>query len=141
MSGELAGNSLKQNGLLCVVKGRGRPHVTPHTQEAGLMRLSVASLRRMIKGKLHVEFVRQELTSYSGLEVFRRYLRQYELPHRLRAACAATGSDYGGGGLAPLRRGPVFGGAPRPGDLPSVAPRPPTPRVFGFGEEPPPPRP
>jgi hypothetical protein len=41
------------------------------------MRLSVASLRRMIKGKLHVEFVRQELTSYSGLEVFRPYLRQY----------------------------------------------------------------
>jgi hypothetical protein len=41
------------------------------------MRLSVASLRRMIKGKLHVEFVRQELPSYSWLEVFRRYLRQY----------------------------------------------------------------
>jgi hypothetical protein len=38
------------------------------------MRLSVASLRRMIKGKLHVEFVRQELTSYSGLEMLRRYL-------------------------------------------------------------------
>src|SRR2546428_11024084 len=60
------------------------------------MRLSVASLRRMIKGKLHVEFVRQELTSYSGLEVLRRYLRQLELPRRLRAACAATGGDYGG---------------------------------------------
>src|SRR5712691_13507789 len=90
------------NGLLCVVKGRGHPHVTPHTQEAGLMRLSVASLRRMIKGKLHVEFVRQELTSYSGLEVLRRYLRQRELPRRLRAACAATGGDYGGGRLALL---------------------------------------
>src|SRR2546425_11300409 len=92
---------MKQNGLLCVLMGRGRPHVTPHTQEAGLMRLSVASLRRMIKGKLHVEFVRQELTSYSGLEVLRRYLRQRELPSRLRAACAATGGDYGGGGRAP----------------------------------------
>jgi len=50
------------------------------------MRLSVIALRRMIKGKLHVEFVRQELTSYSGLEVVRRYLRQWELPSRLRAA-------------------------------------------------------
>src|SRR5437870_4748161 len=77
------------------------------------MRLSVASLRRMIKGKLHVEFVRQELTSYSGLEVFRRYLRQYELPHRLRAACAATGSDYGGGRLALLVLALLYVGARR----------------------------
>jgi hypothetical protein len=66
------------------------------------MRLSVASLRRMIKGKLHVEFVRHELTSYSGLEVLRRYLRQLDLPSRLRAACVATGGDYGGGRLALL---------------------------------------
>ena len=66
------------------------------------MRLSVASLRRMVKGTLHVEFVRQELTSYSGLELLRRYLRQRELPRRLRAACAATGGDYGGGRLALL---------------------------------------
>src|SRR3989441_4558039 len=113
MSGELAGNSWKQNGPLCVVKGRGHPHVTPHTQEAGLMRLSVASLRRMIKGKLHVEFVRQELTSYSGLEVLRRYLRQRELPSRLRAACAATGGDYGGGRLALLVLALLYVGARR----------------------------
>src|SRR3989449_9112737 len=32
---------MKQNDLLCFLKGRGRPHVTPHTQEAALMRLSV----------------------------------------------------------------------------------------------------
>ncbi len=66
------------------------------------MRLSVASLRRMIKGKLQVEFVDQDLTSYSGLESLRRYLRQLDLPHRLRAACAGTGGDYGGGRLALL---------------------------------------
>ncbi len=48
----------------------------------------------MFKGNLHVEFVRQDLTSYSGLELLRRYLRQRELPCRLRAACAATGGDY-----------------------------------------------
>src|SRR3989441_7973314 len=112
---------MKQNGLLCVLMGRGRPHVTPHTQEAGLMRLSVASLRRMIKGKLHVEFVRQELTSYSGLEVLRRYLRQRELPSRLRAACAATGGDYGGGRLALLLLGVLYRGARRVGHLCVVA--------------------
>ena len=66
------------------------------------MRLNVASLHRMVKGKLHVEFARQELTSYSGLELFRRYLRQGDVPSRLRAACAATGGDYGGGRLALL---------------------------------------
>src|SRR5213080_3686617 len=77
------------------------------------MRLSVASLRRMIKGKLHVEFVRQELTSYSGLEVLRRYLRQRELPSRLRAACAATGGDYGGGRLALLVLALLYVGARR----------------------------
>src|SRR5437879_459348 len=77
------------------------------------MRLRVASLRRMIKGKLHVEFVRQELTSYSGLEVLRRYLRQRELPSRLRAACAATGGDYGGGRLALLVLALLYVGARR----------------------------
>src|SRR2546428_13214173 len=85
------------------------------------MRLSVASLRRMIKGKLHVEFVRQELTSYSGLEVLRRYLRQLELPRRLRAACAATGGDYGGGRLALRPLALVYVGAPPPGHLRHVA--------------------
>jgi hypothetical protein len=83
---------VKQKCLLCDRKGE-RANVTPSTQEAPLMRLSVASLRRMIKGKLHVEFVHQELTSYSGLELLRRYLRQLDLPRRLRAACASTGGD------------------------------------------------
>jgi putative transposase len=32
----------------------------------------------MIKGKLQVEFVDQDLTAYSGLELLRRYLRQLE---------------------------------------------------------------
>ena len=85
---------LKQKSLLCDRKGE-RANVTPLTQEAPLMRLSVASLRRMIKGKLQVEFVHQDLTSYSGLELLRRYLRQCDLPRRPRAACASTGEDYG----------------------------------------------
>jgi hypothetical protein len=66
------------------------------------MRLSVTSLRRMVKRPLHVEFGHQQLTSYSGLELLRRYLRQHELPSQLRAACAGTGGDYGGGRLALL---------------------------------------
>jgi hypothetical protein len=77
------------------------------------MRLSVASLRRMIKGKLRVEFVHQELTSYSGLELLRRYLRQHDLPRRLRTACTLTGGDYGGGRLALLVLALLYVGARR----------------------------
>lgn len=66
------------------------------------MCVSVASLRRRIKGKLSVEFVHQEFTPYSGLEFLRRYLRQHDPPRRLRAACTLTGGDYGGGRLSPL---------------------------------------
>ena len=77
------------------------------------MRVSVASLRRMIKGKLQTEFVHQELTSYSGLELLRRYLRQLDLPRRLHAACAVTGGDYGGGRLALLILSLFYVGARR----------------------------
>src|SRR5437870_8639593 len=77
------------------------------------MRLSVASLRRMVKRPLHVEFTRQQLTSYSGLELLRRYLRQLDLPQRLRTACAATGGDYGGGRLALLVLALLYVGARR----------------------------
>lgn len=65
---------MKQYGLLCVLKGRGRRHVTALTEETALMRLNVASLRRMVRARLPVEFVRQELTLYSGLELLLRYL-------------------------------------------------------------------
>src|SRR6266481_3646666 len=104
--------ALNQKGPLCDRKGE-HANVTPPTQEAPLMRLSVASLRRMIKGKLQVEFVHQELTSYSGLELLRRYLRQLDLPRRLHAACAVTGGDYGGGRLALLILSLFYVGARR----------------------------
>jgi len=77
------------------------------------MRLSVTSLRRLVKRKLHVEFVEQELTSYSGLELLRRYLRQHEVPRRLRAACANTAGDYGGSRLALLVLALFYVGARR----------------------------
>jgi len=75
----------------------------------------------MIKGKLSVEFVHQDLTSYSGLELLRRYLRQLDLPHRLRAACVSTGGDYGGSRLALLILALLYVGARRLEQLRYVA--------------------
>ena len=53
------------------------------------MRLNVASLRRVVKGDLDIQFVRQEPTSYTGLELLRRYLSRIGLAPRLRAAVAS----------------------------------------------------
>src|SRR5947209_6110108 len=47
----------------------GRPHVTLSFTEAPLMRLSVGSLRQVVKRDLPIEFVPQQLTSYGGLEL------------------------------------------------------------------------
>jgi hypothetical protein len=66
------------------------------------MRLSVGTLRQVVKRDLPIAFVPQQLTSYGGLELLRRYLRRIELPRRLQAACAALGGDYGGARLALL---------------------------------------
>src|SRR5213594_2447186 len=86
--------NLNQKGLWCAHKGE-RAHVTPHTPEALLMRLSVASLRRVVKGDLAIQFVPQQLTSYSGLELLRRYGQRLGLAARLRAAFVGLRSDYG----------------------------------------------
>jgi len=53
---------------------------------------------------LRIEFVRQDLTSYGGLELLRRYFRLLDLHRRLRDAFRAygLGGDYGGGRLALL---------------------------------------
>src|SRR5437867_13401750 len=75
--------SMNQKGLWCAHKG-GRAHVTPHTPEALLMRLRVASLRREVKGDPGMQFVPQQLTSYSGLELLRRYAQRLGLAGRLR---------------------------------------------------------
>src|SRR6058998_4451328 len=66
------------------------------------MRLSVRSLRRVVKGDLPIEFVQQDLTSYGGLELVRRYLHRLDVMARLRRAVAAVPSDYGGARLALL---------------------------------------
>ena len=66
------------------------------------MRLSVDTLRQVVKRELPIVFVPQQLTSYGGLELVRRYVRRIDLPRRLHAACAALGGDYGGARLALL---------------------------------------
>jgi hypothetical protein len=86
----------------------------------------------MIKGKLSVEFVHQDLTSYSGLELLRRYLRQLDLPRRLHAACANTGGDYGGGRLALLILSLFYVGARRLEHLRYLAGDPLIPRFAGL---------
>jgi hypothetical protein len=64
------------------------------------MRLSVASLRRVVKGNLTIQFVPQALTSSGGLESLQRYLRQVDVVSRLRAALRGLHSDYGSARLA-----------------------------------------
>jgi len=68
------------------------------------VRLRIASLRRAVKGDLRVEFVQQDLTSYGGLELLRRYFRLLDLHRRLRETFRAygLGGDYGGGRLVLL---------------------------------------
>src|SRR5207244_11126519 len=82
---------MNQKGLLCDRKGR-RAHVHPSRQEALLMRLSVDSLRRVVKRDLAIEFVPQQLTSFGGLELLRRYVQRL----------AALGGDYSGASLGLL---------------------------------------
>jgi hypothetical protein len=77
------------------------------------MRLSVGTLRQVVKRDLPIEFVPQQLTSYGGLELLQRYLRQLALPRRLRTACAALGGDYGGARLALLVLALLYVGARR----------------------------
>src|SRR2546430_13675306 len=103
----------------------GRPHVTLSFTEAPLMRLSVGSLRQVVKRDLPIEFVPQQLTSYGGLELLHRYVRRLGLYPRLRRACADLGGDYGGGRGGVVVVPPVFPWAAAGGGVPgnlSLAP-------------------
>ena len=77
------------------------------------MRLSVGTLRQVVKRDVPIAFVPQQLTSYGGLELLRRYLRRIELPRRLHAACAGLGGDYGGARLGLLLLALLYVGARR----------------------------
>jgi hypothetical protein len=68
------------------------------------MRLTIASLRRVVKADLPIAFVPQQLTSYGGLELLRRYFHLLGLHRRIRQAFSGygLGGDYGAGRLIVL---------------------------------------
>jgi hypothetical protein len=79
------------------------------------MRLTVARLRRVVKADLPIEFVPQQLTSYGGLELLRRYFHRLGLHRRIRQVFAGShlGGDYGAGRLILLVIGLLVVGARR----------------------------
>src|SRR5262245_62649056 len=90
---------MNQRGFQCGLKGE-QANALPLTLEAPLMRLTIATLRRVVKGDLTIQFVPQALTSYGGLELLGRYLRHIDLGARLRQALAGLRRDYGSARLA-----------------------------------------
>src|SRR2546428_297298 len=93
-------------------------HITLRFEEAPLMRLSVGTLRQVVKRDLAIAFVPQQLTSYGGLELLRRYVRRIALPRRLQAAFAALGGDYSGARLAHVAQtGHILRVKNRPGNV------------------------
>jgi hypothetical protein len=77
------------------------------------MRLNVGSLRQAVKRDLPIVFVPQQLTSYGGLELLRRYCRRLEIARRLDRACGALGGDYRGARLGLLLMALLYVGARR----------------------------
>ena len=61
------------------------------------MRLKVGRLRRLVKRELPIELGREQLTSYGGLELLRRYFQLIGLTQRPRRGFCEhqLGGDYG----------------------------------------------
>jgi DDE family transposase len=102
------------------------------------VRLRIPSLRRVVKGDLRIEFVQQDLTSYSGLELLRRYFRLLGLHGRLRKQFRAygLGGDYGGARLVLLVIALFVVGARRLEHLRYLAPDPLVARLCGLARLP-----
>jgi hypothetical protein len=100
------------------------------------MRLSVASLRRVVKRDLPIEFVPQQLTSYGGVELLRRYLQQVDLSGRLRRTLGTRGSDYGSARLSLLVLALLYVGGRRLEHLPYLASDPLVSRFCGLARVP-----
>ena len=83
------------------------------------MRLKVTRLRRVIKRDLRIEFGSEQLTSYGGLELLRRYFQVIRLTARIRECLrnSRVGSDYGCANLVVLVGGLLVVGARRLGQL------------------------
>ena len=78
------------------------------------MRLKVRRLWRAIKRELPIQFGHEQLTSYGGLELVRRYFQLIGLNARIRRALAKNaGGDYGGTHLVLLVIGLLVVGARR----------------------------
>jgi hypothetical protein len=101
------------------------------------MRLSVSTLRRVVKRQLPIEFVHHDLTSYGGLELIRRYLHRLDVMGRVRQAVAAVPSDYGGARLALLVVALLYVGARRLEHLRYLASDPLLARFCGLARVPP----
>jgi hypothetical protein len=100
------------------------------------MRLSVASLRRVVKRDLPIEFVPQQLTSHGGLELLRRYLQRVDLAGRLRRALGTLGGDYGSARLSLLVLALLYVGGRRLEHLQYLARDPLVQRFCGLGRVP-----
>ena len=87
------------------------------------MRLTVARLRRVIKRDFSIQFGGEQLTSYGGLELLRRFLVLIGLKARIQRAFAAEqlGGDYGASQLVLLVIGLLVVGARRLSHLRYVA--------------------
>src|SRR5712672_1178089 len=82
------------------------------------MRLKVKRLRRAIKRELTIQFGNEQLTSYGGLELLRRYFQLIGLSARMRRALGKhAGGDYGSTHLLLLVIGLLVVGARRLGHL------------------------
>ncbi len=78
------------------------------------MRLKVRRLWRAIKRELPIQFGHEQLTSYGGLELVRRYFQLIGLNPRIRRALGKHASgDYGGSHLVLLVIGLLVVGARR----------------------------
>jgi Transposase DDE domain group 1 len=78
------------------------------------MRLKVRRLWRAIKRELPLQFGHEQLTSYGGLELVRRYFQLMGLNARIRRALGKhAGGDYGGSHLVLLVIGLLVVGARR----------------------------
>ena len=87
------------------------------------MRLTVARLRRVIKRDFSIQFGREQLSSYGGLELLRRFFALIDLKARIQRVLAAQqlGGDYGAGHLILLVIGLLVVGARRLSHLRYVA--------------------
>src|SRR3984893_16965879 len=87
------------------------------------MRLKVAGLGRVVKRNLGIEFGREQLTSYGGMELVRQYFEIIGLNHRIRQGFREhhLGGGYGCGDLMMLVVGLLVVGARRLKQLRYVA--------------------